>query len=393
MKLSRATLPIGLDISGRWLKAMQARYADGARCEAGAHMRVPRGDTSGDGGAEPPWGAKDAQLLAGVLERGNFSGKQAVLVAPRQLLFAEVLELPPRASGAPLEQLARMELARSNRCDEGSFTLGVWDLPTAAGPKSAGQRPQRDPSQPTSVFACGLPHERIEPILQELEHAGVEVVAIDTPGCALARACRPLMRSGGAAPLTAILELGWSSALLVVVCGTAQDGDVVLYERNIAESGLGRLFRAIATRVGAEDAAVELILAEGAGGESEERARAGSLQGEARACVTRFIEGLAPELQRSLSYLAHKYPGWTPASVLLTGDGAELAVGGALCERLAQAMPIPVTRASLSDVVGGMPTGRAGDRASMLGALGASMHALDAAAQSRGGRAERRAAA
>src|SRR5205823_585169 len=92
-----------------------------------------------------------------------------------------------------------------------------------------------------------------------------------TPGCALARACRPLVQSTEGVGLTGILELGWSGALLVVVCATAQEPHVVLYERNIAEAGLKGLFHGIASRLGIEESAVELLLAEGGGGDSESR--------------------------------------------------------------------------------------------------------------------------
>jgi hypothetical protein len=40
-----------------------------------------------------------------------------------------VLEMPPKSSTAPIEQLARMELARTQKCAPDSFEMGFWELP------------------------------------------------------------------------------------------------------------------------------------------------------------------------------------------------------------------------------------------------------------------------
>jgi type IV pilus assembly protein PilM len=363
---ARTSLPIGLDLSGRWFKAAQATSRG-----VGAKAKITRGPEPGakGGTAATPATAVltpgDAQVLAGTLERGGFGGNRVTVVAPRHLLYAEILELPPRASGAPLEQLARVELARSSRCEEGSFTLGMWDVPLGSGGRGGGR------DQPTQVFAVGLPNERIEPVLAALEGVGLEVVAVDTPGCALARACAGLMatREAGASvegrPLTLILDIGWGGALLVVVASTEM-GRIVVYERSVTESGLHALFGAVASKLGVGEQEVELILS-GAGTEAE------ALQAESRVCVTEYLDSLGPELQRSLSYVAHRYPGCAPLCVLVTGDGAEMALGAAVCQRLSESAAVPVVRVGLAEVAGG-EAGGVGAHSSLLTALGASMH-------------------
>jgi Tfp pilus assembly PilM family ATPase len=216
-----------------------------------------------------------------------------------------------------------------------------------------------------------LPNDRIEPVLTALDGVGLEVVAVDSPGCALARACAGLMttREAGASvegrPLTVILDIGWSGALLVVVANS-EIGRVVVYERSIAEAGLHGLFAAVASKLGVGEQEVELILA-GAGAE------AAALQAESRACVTEYLDSLGPELQRSLSYVAHRYPGCAPLCVLVTGDGAEMALGAAVCERLSQSTQAPVVRVGLADVAG-TEAGGVGAHSSLIMAVGASMH-------------------
>jgi Tfp pilus assembly PilM family ATPase len=364
---SRAHEPIGLDISGRWIKAAQVSPSRSDSHKLGAAARLTRAD------AAAPFSPADADLVAGVLERLGFEGHQVVLVAPRDMLYTDVLELPPRSSGAPIDQLARMELARSNRCDPDSFELGLWDLP-AAGRGGGGAGPEG-----SHVFAVGLPHEKSEPLISALEGAGFDVVAIDTPGCAIARACLPLRAQAGAShtSLTAILEVGWHSALLIVACGGA-DG-VVVYERSIVEAGLCRLFAAVRARLGLEEAALDLLLS---GAAPTKDSGAHPLLSEARGCITEFLEGLIPEVQRSLSYTAHRYQGWTLSRLLVTGDGADL-IG--LCERLAPAATVPVHKARLPDVLTLGPKTESHDHAattggSLFAAAGASLHACHSAA-------------
>src|SRR5262245_23195185 len=99
-----SSLPIGLDLSGRWLKAAQASVGGGVRLGAKAKMtRKPEEQADKKRTAATPatavLNAGDAQLLAGMLERGGFSGRRVTVIAPRHMLYAEVLELPPRASG------------------------------------------------------------------------------------------------------------------------------------------------------------------------------------------------------------------------------------------------------------------------------------------------------
>src|SRR5207247_1545160 len=81
-----------------------------------------------------------------------------------------------------------------------------------------------------------------EPLLAALSAAGLEVLAIDAPGVAMARA---LEAGSPEAGLTAILEVGWHAALLVVL-----HNGIVLYERSIAESSLSHLFASVKSRLG-----------------------------------------------------------------------------------------------------------------------------------------------
>ncbi len=279
---------IGLDVSGRWMKAAQ-------RGAAGPVLaRVCR---------KKPGAAfdkADATALAGVLDRSGFQGRRAVLLAPRGALLSATLELPPRSSGAPIEQLARMEVARTHKCEPDSFELGLWDLPA----------PGREDGQ-THVFAAALPVSQAEEIITAFEGTGLEIIAIDIPACALARGT-----SGGTAP-DAIVDVGWDGAMLVVM-----HQGVVVYERMIEEGALSRLFEAAQTRTGMTADVVEPVLLRPTVAERADVL--GTLLEPLRVVASEYQEGLAEEIGRSLAYVGHRYNAWSLRRLAVCGDGAAM---------------------------------------------------------------------
>jgi hypothetical protein len=167
--------------------------------------------------------------------------------------------------------------------------------------------------------------------------------------------------------------VGWNAALLVMIYDGPAHSGIVVYERSVAESGLCRLFASIRERLGLEDAAIETLLsggnitndhAEPTGPQSVPPA----LVSEAQACLAEYLDTLVPEVQRSLSYVTHRYQGWSFADLLVTGDGADLAVGHKLREKLAAALGPHIRVAPIGPA---LPV-------SFLAAAGASLHGLDA---------------
>ena len=114
--------PIGLDVGSRCIKAVQfSRSHKGLRICAVACI-----DRSGKGTAIL---AAEAAALRDILARQGFRGRKLVLGGPPARLLSGVMELPPRASGAPLDQIARIELARAHDCPPDSIDLSWWELP------------------------------------------------------------------------------------------------------------------------------------------------------------------------------------------------------------------------------------------------------------------------
>ena len=341
MKRSNAknahAMPIGLDVGSRYVKAIQfAPYSSGLRVVAAAMVsrtveesvaspvagapEVPvtpdrRTKTPGSVKAAPaqifhtgPLTADEIQTLRDVLARSGFEGDRVVLAAPPAVLLQSVLELPPRSSQAPIEQIARLELARSHKCAPDSFEMGCWDLP----PVAAGQSVKA--GKGTLVMAVGYPHAAADPILDAFDAAGLQVVALDAAPCAIARACAPAaVLVGPEGGMTAILDLGWSAASLSLIhCGA------IIYGRVLADGGLGTLHHTLVRRLNLELDVVDYLLTEvglsvrlpvGDDDQTDPNGEeAIDLPEDARGLLAAHIDGLVRELLASFSYASRQYP-------------------------------------------------------------------------------------
>src|SRR3954469_22958163 len=191
-QIMRRTSPIGLDIGGRTIKAVQLVRA-GGKWRLHAAVALPQPEVN------QPIVPQTARYVREALFRHGFAGDRLVLAAPAKQLEGAVLELPPRSSGAPVEQIARAELARGAKLESDPFEIECWDLPS---PARAGTG--------TSVMAVAMRHADAAAILDPFEADGFKLVAIDTQAWALARAAGPYEIPG---TISALLDIGWNSAL------------------------------------------------------------------------------------------------------------------------------------------------------------------------------------
>jgi type IV pilus assembly protein PilM len=294
---NHSRLPIGIDIGTRRFKAVQLN-ATGRQLAAAA--MPPRAGA----GAIPT--SDEVHRLAGVLERGGFAGNRVVLGVPAEKLLTSVLELP-RSAGVPMEQLARMELARSHRCAPDVLEMGCWELPAAS---RAGKS--------VNVMAVACRHDDATPLLDVFESNGLDVVALDVQPCALARAAELATSDSPAAggSVTAVLNLSWNTAALVLLYqGT------IAYERKVAEWGLQKLHQQFSERLNVEAEVVDYLLLElgldpAAGGDP--------MPADALALLTDHVETLAKELSASFAYAGHQYQDAPIGQLLLAGSGAAM---------------------------------------------------------------------
>lgn len=353
--------PIGVDVGRRCINAVQLERPRGTAATPATGWRVAAATTVPRSSQRPVPDAAEVRQLTDTLERQGFTGTDIVLAAGAGLL-ASVLELPPLASAAPLEQIARMELARTHKCAPDSFEMGCWDLPAPARAQKA-----------THVMAVALPHAAADEVLNAFEAEGLNVCGLDVRPCALARACAPLTDAAPTAitAITAILDLGWGTAELALLYHGA-----VIYGRTLADAGLGRLLEALCVRHRVEADVAGYLVAEVGLADKDKPSAAGDDDAEiatdARGVIAAHVDAIAQELQASFAYATHQYADATVKRLLLVGGGAGMP---GLAAHLAPSLGIEVCPAPPAALVDcGPRPNTACASPSLTAALGLSMY-------------------
>ena len=293
-----SSLPIGVDIGGRHIKAVQLHGGPGRWCVTAAGS-VARDNPGG------PVDSADIVQLRDMLSRGAFKGRRVVLAVPFSQLLIGIMELPPRSSGAPLEQLARGELSRMHRCEPNSFEIACWDLPAPARAGGA-----------TYVMAAGFSHEKADELVDFVEAEGLDVFALDIHASAVSRACSPLLE--GVRGIAAILDLGWDQADLVLIYQ-----GVVVYERKLVKCGIGSVVDSLGRELKlhhkkSEQLVRQVGLSAECPGVTPASSRVVNL------AVNAYCQTLVEEMRIPLSYLANQYPDASPETLLLVGGGGRI---------------------------------------------------------------------
>jgi len=310
-RVDRKGPPIGVDVGRRTVKAVQLRRA-GAGWRLCAAAVVPRAAEAARLQGEEAAALRDA--LAGE----GFVGRELVLAAPADCVMTGIMELPPRESGAPVEQLARRELARLHRCEADEIEVACWDLP----------RPARA-ANVTFVMGVACRHDEANALLDAVEAAGLHVRALEVHASAAARACLPLLATAGG--IVGILDVGWSAAHLLL-----WHQGVVVYERKLTKGGQAALTAALAAGMGVtEQEAQRLLFA--APGAAAPRRRRGRKAKALADCLQAHVVALAEEMQVPLTYLGNQYPDAQVEKLLLIGGGAAVP---SLAQQLGAALEV-----------------------------------------------------
>ncbi len=287
---NRTFSPIGVDVGLRCIKAAQVR---------GGELVAAAGMTRTSESTIPQ--ASELEALRDLIANGAFKGKQVVLAVPPDNLLSSIVELPPRASGAPIEQLTRCELARIHRQEPADLEIDHWDLPPAA---RMGNR--------TIVMAMGCTHANSEALLDAVGAQGLDVLALDSHATAAARACAPLM--GDQPGDGAILDVGWTCSRLVL-----QYQGTIVYERVLDHCGIRDWSKSLAgeTAIGLDEAEA-LLTQKGAPIDNA------SQGGKTSTFLQSRLEGLAKEMLTPLTYLTTQYPQASVQRLAIMGGGGAI---------------------------------------------------------------------
>ncbi|HZW11474.1 MAG TPA: pilus assembly protein PilM [Phycisphaerales bacterium] len=315
--------PIGIDIGSKRVKLAQlARTRRGWRaCALSAFDRLDRAPIPGEA---------ELGRIAEVLDRAGFVGDEVVVGAPRACVHTAVLELPPRKSGAPLEQICQSEVSRMFRLAPGSYEMHAWEVPSASSRSTM-----------TQMAASALSWSDAEALVAPFDRAGLSVVAIDLVGEATSRACAHVMQ--GLSELGVLIDLGEAGLDLLVFRAGA-----CVYHRRLEALGLAWIAETVARKLA--------IPARGAGALIRRFGLAEETSPEADAlCATRArvilreqVDLMLQETLSSVAYALDRFPGEAVSALRLVGGGANTPGIAPYLTEISGVEAAPVVPASLA---------------------------------------------
>lgn len=320
--LVKSLSPVGIHIGRNRIRAVQvgnnSRSASFVAC--GALRRRSEGPIPSE---------QDIADLVRALGRWGMCGNRVSVALPREMLKVDTLDLPPESSGAPIERLASIELARMHNVEPGSFEARCWAI--------TGARRLRERS---SVLAVACPSVQIETMLDLFELYGLDTVCMDTESWADTRACSRLGYEEST--INAIVDLRWSITRMTFVYR-----GVVVYERAMPEKGMDRQARVIATRMGVDiDAARHLLLNPP---QSSDGATAlGIWCSEIKPLVNTHIKMIADDLRSAFGYATHQIGETSPGDVLMIGECSSVP---GVAEHITELLDLKVRTVRINELV------------------------------------------
>lgn len=301
-RLGPPTTPIGLDLGALTIRAAQRDLTGGVLALASVRRDAP----------DSPYSTRDFERLQGVLYRRGFRGRDLIIAAPKSIIQRTSIELPPKQSGAPIEQIARSELARQTHEQPDAFEFAWWNAP---------QPPRHGAS--TRAIAVSIPHAKADALLDAAESIGLNPLALFSPSTAFAAAVPP--PEPGAT--SGVLDLGWTDATLVVL----NDSEII-FERQLGGCGLAEITLETARKRNIDPARLTRMLEHTAHDDAEPIPIVADL-------IEAYTDVLCAEMGSSIDYLRGCEGSPDPVSVAILGGGASLP---GLAERVSQAAEIPV---------------------------------------------------
>lgn len=328
LRVSSRVSPVGIDIGDHSITAAQLGGARNAVATLRAGLVLERRESG-------PISRNEAIDLALALRRAGFEGREVIVGAPDDRLIKAQLELPPRTSSAPLDDIACSEMSRLHRLEPESFAMAYWDLPGVDRSKSG-----------PNAMGLGLPEQVSAQIVHAMNAGGLDVVGIDARMCALSRAC--VAGIGNTSGLVALVEVGWSQTQVMLLHCAGGDWTIV-FERRITEASVKNVVDALTQRIGIDVPSAIFALRdadpEDVGNSSPEYAE---LMRVVRQQQNEFFDVLAPEVQRSIAYASQRYSSMPLCGGYMCGEGALMR---GLRGRLAHELSLECAPIACEDIV------------------------------------------
>jgi len=277
---------VGLDIGAHSVKAVALDSAGEVRARA----RFPRA-------ASGPLGGPEARRIARVLRQQGLPAGRVAVVATRDMMLSAVLELPPRVSGAPVERIARDELARLHSLRPSDVEMVLRDLPPGV---RAGDH--------LHAIAIGLRTNHADELIDALESAGLEPVLLESPGAALLRGAEHGRGPTPSGAVRVVADIGWTGTTVSIATreGIVSQRAIAVGLASAAERSSNEDIDRIARRAEA-GAGVNGAFATGSG--------------------SPLLDAIESEIDRSLAFAQSRYGVESWDAMILTGGGAALIAG------------------------------------------------------------------
>ncbi|MDF1808469.1 MAG: pilus assembly protein PilM [Phycisphaerales bacterium] len=317
---------IGLDIDAHEIRAVQLMKTGNSDTVV-AWAIFPRMNQSSDAVLSSKADVDELRWVSSILARRGFVGQNVTVSPPTSVCSSHVVELPPVESGAPIEQLARIEVARERKCSPDQIELGFWELP----PKGK--------IQESLAVAC--PKSEIESTLDLYQDAGLVVAGMDLMELAISRGGEARVQTGEPRveqEINTSLRIGWTSSLAILTLG-----DKVIYVRRI-EHGAENVWDVATKRFQLSQQGAELILN---GGIDEEDSESKSMVNHA--AWSGLAKTITDELDIAIAYISHTFRMAPFGTIELSGYGA---TNPCIKQALDQVLGIPVLTAGPAALLG-----------------------------------------
>lgn len=309
---------IGLDVDDHEFRAVQLRRVGNSTKVLAWAVFPRRNDLSTQectvAGAPAP---EEMQWASSILARRGFVGSLVTCVPRTRDCSQHVIELPPPESGAPIDQLARAEVARARKCEPNSFELGIWPLP------------QRGRTNETMAVACPTPV--VHDLIGAYERGGLEVAGIDLPELAIMRGAletKSFSLPSAEPRIDAVLHTSWNSALAIVTLGQR-----IVYVRRM-DRGASTVWTHATERFGLSRNSAQAVLGDRDASDSTEQ-----LDRIKTACWSSLAKEIASELDVAVAYVSHGFRMAPLGSIVMAGYGARNAT---LEAQLDQVLGVPL---------------------------------------------------
>lgn len=247
--------------------------------------------------------------VCGMLERGGMRGRRVRVALAEGATITNLMELPSRASGAPVDDLAARELGRIMRGQKGELIARALEVPQPA---------RRGALE--WYLAAGVASAEAERIAEALARIGLRVEHVEPRAIALGRAFAGVLARRG---VCAGIEVGAAQSRFVAVV----DG-VLAYERAIAIGWLSDPAEVLvkAGRISRQAAEAQV--------RGALRSRPEARTPEVRGALERASADLAREFAASAGFVLERYRADALGEACVVSPEA-LGLVGTIGERLA----------------------------------------------------------